>query len=505
MATDAPSCDMCVLLPPALTLRIFSELPVDARALCACVRRGWRAALAGPEAWLRLDASAACGVRATLVVDAWVKGAAARARGQLCALDISGRNGGAEATEAVAAARRFDERAFYRPLLSTFAVQHVLQANHASLRELRMAGYVKPENIHSMGHGYETPATALTPANVLRGVPNLQTYHTDVTAAGDLVSGRELLAMLHNESFYAPLHVHEVNAYIRGSSADAVLDLLAAVQAHATVTRLHFNFPPLGTPELLHALVDTALARSLTHLGVFMGSLSPTSVPELARLLRESDALRELSISDSPGVPSPLLDAPTGELLADALRASTSLTSLRLCAVKLWSDIDAASAVLAALTGHPSITSIDLGFNHGGGDGLSDEARAAAGAALGALVGANAPALTALRLFGCDLGDAGLRPLCDALPHNSRLLTLEVENNDVTEDLIKKHLRLAVKECESLRELCVAEIEHVDDDEDDWERRRQDPANRAAKKLEKHVMKRTAAAAAAAAYAAETR
>jgi hypothetical protein len=75
-------------LPLSLVLHIFSLLPADARACAACVWRGWGAVLSERSLWLCLDLSPSSGVR-ILVTDAVLVGAAAKARGQLAALDVS--------------------------------------------------------------------------------------------------------------------------------------------------------------------------------------------------------------------------------------------------------------------------------------------------------------------------------------------------------------------------------------------------------------------------------
>ena len=49
-------------LPLSLALRIFSLLPADQRLRCAEVSRGWRATVALPALWRRLDLSPESGV-----------------------------------------------------------------------------------------------------------------------------------------------------------------------------------------------------------------------------------------------------------------------------------------------------------------------------------------------------------------------------------------------------------------------------------------------------------
>jgi hypothetical protein len=88
------------VLPPALLRAIFLALPADQRARAACVCRGWRAFLADPALWLRLDLSEDSGVTCRLD-DAALRAAAARAQGRLEVLNI--RNEGARYTVSHAA------------------------------------------------------------------------------------------------------------------------------------------------------------------------------------------------------------------------------------------------------------------------------------------------------------------------------------------------------------------------------------------------------------------
>ena len=83
-------------LPHAVALQIFALLPVDARAraahfftmlteassLISIICRAWRAAVAEPSLWTRLDLSTASGVKHP-VTNAVLRGAAALARGRL--------------------------------------------------------------------------------------------------------------------------------------------------------------------------------------------------------------------------------------------------------------------------------------------------------------------------------------------------------------------------------------------------------------------------------------
>jgi hypothetical protein len=77
-------------LPLALVLHILSLLPVDCRLLCVGVCRSWRAALEERSLWIRLDLSASGVSPNRVVTNALLHAAAARARGELVALDLRG-------------------------------------------------------------------------------------------------------------------------------------------------------------------------------------------------------------------------------------------------------------------------------------------------------------------------------------------------------------------------------------------------------------------------------
>ncbi len=144
-----------------------------------------------------------------------------------------------------------------------------------------------------------------------------------------------------------------------------------------------------------------------------------------------------------------LLDVPTTALaLGDALRASSTITVVSMQSVNLWREPAAATALLGALTGHPSLRSLDICENS-----VDPANQNEAGAALGALVAANAPALTHLDVYDCQLGDAGLRLLFDALPANTHLRTLVCLRNELSDAFVRDTLLLAVRANSSLRQL----------------------------------------------------
>jgi hypothetical protein len=226
--------------------------------------------------------------------------------------------------------------------------------------------------------------------------------------------------------------------------------LWAALPAHASLTSLQFCQGSLAAPATLDAVVDAALACRLQTLEFYGCALCPASAPGLARLLR-GGTLLTLFIA---GGNLALLDAPAAALLADALHANSTLTSLSLQHLRLWHDAAAAATLLGALTGHSSLRTLSCLNNNVAGHAT------VSGAALGTLVAANAPALTELDVSGCRLGDAGMAPLVDALPGNTHLRKLTCDGNGAREAFARERLLPAVRANTGLRKLLVTGLFH---------------------------------------------
>jgi hypothetical protein len=172
--------------------------------------------------------------------------------------------------------------------------------------------------------------------------------------------------------------------------------------------------------------------------------ITPASAPALARLLG-GGALKTLYLSQHG---RQLLDGASAALLGAALRANGCLTSLSMLETGLWRDLDAAAVLLGALTGHPSVRNLILSHNRVGAMHV-----VASGAALGALIAANAPALTELDMSWSDLGDEGLRPLFEALPGNTHLRRLAASGNEMSAAFARDVLLPTVRANTSLRTL----------------------------------------------------
>jgi hypothetical protein len=444
-ADAAPAAaDLIASLPHALLLFVFSLLAVDARAACSAVCRGWRAALLDHSCWLRLDLSPSSGV-VRAVTEAVLRGAAARAGGRLVALDVS------QCGE-----------------VSHDALFAVVTANAGTLRELRVC------SDWALGMPLPHAVEAL-----LRAAPQLRTFTTsvrwvDVTQARRMLRGERPFERLR----LAGLRV-EFMGLFGAEDETALAALLADAAAHESLVDLGLSQAPLDAPAALDALVGFALAHRLPSLWLYTCGLSPASAPALARLL-DGAPLREVHLYGDGGQ---LLDAPAATLLANALRANSTLACLALGSVNLWNDLTAAELLLHAATAHPSLRKLELDCNR-----VDDASRARVGHALGALVAAYAAALEELSVHHCHFGDDGLGPLVDALASNTHLRTLRCCVNNISEAFALEKLLPAVHANTSLRALVL-----IDDSPDDLEEMESDELAAVLARIEEFVAARAAA------------
>jgi hypothetical protein len=412
-------------LPLSVVLHIFSLLPVDCRLRCSEVCRGWRAVLLERSLWTRLDVTAASGgvvVREDAnfgaLNDGLLRCAAARAGGGLESLHVN------------------------RRLVTHAALLEVAAANAGALREL---------HAHSDEPYREVAVYEAEP--LCGAAPLLRTFSTDLY--GDITRMQAVRRALRNEAPFGPLRVRRLNIDLDGVNEAGIVAFAADVAAHASLCGLKLLLARLSTPAALNAVVDAALLRCMRSVTFAVCFLSPASVPALARLLG-GGALAKLLVTGAN-----LVNAPAARVLAAALRANSTLMSLTLDNTGVWSDLDAAAELLGALTGHASLRVLHLGGNR-----VDAAHQAAAGALLGALVAANAPALTELDVSFCDLDDDGLRALFEALPRNTHLRTLVCTRNDISDAFAADVLLPAVRASTSLRELDVdehGESPHVDE------------------------------------------
>ena len=167
----------------------------------------------------------------------------------------------------------------------------------------------------------------------------------------------------------------------------------------------------MGQTRLSTRDVDTLVNALflLPRAGLCMRSCTPGPevVPSIVRLLRHNNLTRlELWYER-------VLRAPSVATVAQALRDARALSVLAIVDCTVTNQPADFDPIGDALVGHPSISVLSLG-------GIGSM-----GTLAGRLVAANECPLSALRLSSV-LSAAELRPLCAALPSNTRLTELEI-------------------------------------------------------------------------------
>jgi hypothetical protein len=413
-------------LPLPLAHRIFLALPADARGRASCVCRAWRDVLADPALWTRLDMSVMrCESHAEQQrLVSVLSGAAGRARGQLCLLEVS------------------------RHYLWVDVLLPVLTANAGSLRELHLETVTD-----TIDHSTECFNAAFPSVEaVMAAAPLLQL----LTAEDVTCTWEEAPQILRGEPPFAMLLRRRLEVRFDGRYDDRVGGMerigpfaaaLADAMLQPALLRLCVARADTADPAVMGALVDAALARRLRALSFDL--CTPPDAAPLARLLAEG-SLTFLEIISNEW----LFDMADAVLVADALRVNTTLTELTLWTAELSYDTGVAELLLSALAGHPSLRKLKIY-----GEDIAKEDCSAFGAALAALVAADAPALQALELRNNSLGDAGLAPIVEALALNRHLRNLDVSKNGMSEQFVRDRLLPAVRANAMLCELCCADID----------------------------------------------
>ena len=415
-ATDARTSALAPL-PPPLVLRIFASLPLSDRGRAACVARGWRAVLAEPSLWTRLDLSRASGFAPERVTDALLRKLAAKARGQLQQLNVSGRPQYLKAT----------------------TLLQVVGANAGSLLELHVDQLVLP------GDCLATLLDLKVLDALARAAPRLRILGADAEC-----TWQEAPLLMRAEPPLAPLQLRDLSVNFSDEGFGGLNRVtpfaaaLADATLHPTLEHVSVWMADLKCPQVTDALVDALLSRPQLRELALKTCRRPAPAP-LARLL-QSSALARLEIHRVQG--SRLFDEAGAALVADALLNNTTLEQLLLFDARLCSDVPAACVLLRALVGHPSLRKLVLL-----GEAPPLDGRAALGSVLAALVAADAPALHELCLYGSDLGDNGLAPIVNALRHIHHLRKLDLRNTRSRDMFIFTRLLPAVQTNASLREL----------------------------------------------------
>jgi hypothetical protein len=329
-------------------------------------------------------------------------------------------------------------------------LETVLRLNAGSLQQLRVCNGIEydcnKDDDANWVLGEESTET------LLEAAPRLPCLEVDVHLEHDM---EKFQRMLRRTPPYTPLRVRGLRFdFPQNADVATLMELTAEVSACDTITDLYLDEAPLRTPAALTAVVNAALvSRLLTSLALVNCSLCAASVPALVRLLA-GGPLRTLFISNGR---RQLLDAPAATLLADSLRANTTLTKLGFIGCDLWRSKDAARTLLSALTGHASIQTLCLKGNK-----VRDGQCIAVGQAVSNVLSANAAALEVLSLDATPhgphgLGDDGTALLLVGLAHNTHLRLLDVSHNRISPEFARNVLLPAANAHPALRQLKVKE------------------------------------------------
>ena len=430
-------------LPPLVAQQIFILLSPDQRARSQLVCRAWRDAIADPHVWKRLDMSSIYGgFERRFCRLAVLRGASARARGQLEAIVL----------------RSYND-------VDLADLCYVLKANGGTLRELT---FIK---------GNDT-WTAARLQHMLRVAPKLHVFYAELTS----VSLGKAVQLLRNDPPFGALRLRRLDVadpkLPRHFNGADVLSLVTSVSQHASLQDLslaspHYDFDVC----VLDALAEVVSAHRLQSLQLSGRLMMPESLPALVRMLRsgvfKSLALRHQTSNDFDT--QPMFVGTTAVRFAGLIAAHRTLRRLELCNVGLWCSAPAAAALMRAVTGHPSLQSLDLSSNdlvpHARSGKPYDPEEAAI--ALGQVLAANTPSLHRLSVHSSNLKEAGMRPLLIALAHNTHLRELTCHSNGLTSvDFVRDVFEPAVLANTSLCKLTIDGLGNPVADTAEYELRR---------------------------------
>jgi len=419
--------DAVTSLPLLLVHRIFLALHVDARGRASCVCRAWRDALADPSLWSRLDMSFVPSNPWHRYYTVFLGAALRRARGQLRHLELSQR------------------------VVTWDVLQLVVTANAGSLREVHLSFLQTESNLK-----FDTLKLP-TVEQVVASAPLLQV----LTAENLSCTWEDAPQMLRAVPPFASLVLRGSIGVLFAGEDELVGGLerfgpfaaaLADAALQPALSGIIVRKADTAQPALMAALADAALARRLRELK--LDCCTPPAVAPLARLLAGGSlAVFEVGLPRGDAG-TPLFDAAGAALVADVLRINTTLTKLVMFRADLCGDMRVAELLLGALVGHRSLRELQVFEEY-----PSEEDAPAFGAALAALIAADAPALHVLKCAYNVLGDAGLAPIFEALPLNRHLRMLNAGYNDISEAFARERLLPAVRANATLCELECANSE----------------------------------------------
>jgi len=392
------TCSPAAQLPAALPLIVLLCLPADARARASAVCRAWRDAVAQPAAWTEVDLTPEGG------------------------LTCKSSHNPTPFLEGLADRQLLGHLRVLRVTISLLTLEGVLRlvrdGRVACLRELYVAG------------GRDWRVQHDDDSERFRKRDDL--FHALLTEARGLtlleLDWLDLFGHTVTLLLVPRLRVRAISLLFRLrrllASDDFSEQLAVALERLDGFEELSVDINEATRPDLFACLMTLVLSRRLKNLTINYLSLASTTVPQLARVVRESTSLRYLTVC---GADDALFDADDAADFANALRANASLVNISFCNMRIWDTGNAAAgvALCAALVRHPTLTHLIFCEGHGS-EGASIDL-AVLDTSLAAILCANSPVLRAvqLRLTICDTPP--LEPLLqtfEALAHNTHLTML---------------------------------------------------------------------------------
>ena len=413
--TERPGGGSALPLPRAAEHDIFMLLsPVDRGRAC-CVSRAWRDTVSDPSLWTRLVlATAQTGPPA----DAVLRGAASKALSGLEVLDVSG------------------------ALVTKKAFNDVFRA-HA--RSLRMARLVKGQEPLWLPSDYLV--------QLLEAAPLLREFHADVFCHTNVI--QTLL-----EGPFGPLRVRSLRAHAlsNGSGSKTIPASFLACCARHPLEELHFLCMHLNEARDFEALVEMVVSKQMACLQLRHCCLPRDFASTLQRALGPDAALRQLRIEScwcgevDEAQFGRSLDSGTASQLASALAACPRLKHIAIIEHGMWRRGDVMAPLLNALSGHPSLTRLEIFVE----TPCVIPPHKHAGVALGALVAANAPSLQELVLHSdSEDFESSLEPLFGALRCNTHLRELHMSNMRFSAECVLRTVIPCVSANGSLHKLAL--------------------------------------------------
>lgn len=349
-------------LPLHIICEIFLFVPPDQRLLLALVSRFWRAALDDVNLWTSVSLSRllACAFRTPCCVRS--------PKERVGSLLISMSAGGRRISISAGA-------------LSRGTVEVVVAENWRSLRLLNAC--------------YSTTVPQEWRATPWESVTRLRSFAPHATLVLDVnVTPREAVSVFSgaNEWLHVRLFVEPDTPYEWPTDTSIVQLASVLATAQPPLRELVLYYPPLDVPGALAAVVAVFKASRHSSLRLYHCSLGDSTDDLLPALYDGS--LTSLVFC------TVLMQTPTA-LFVSALQSSM-LTRLMLDSIGLWNDVSVGISVVRAVTIHPTSAYLDVAGNQ-------TSQSSAIGAALGALVAADAAPLATLVISSCDLGHAGRR------------------------------------------------------------------------------------------------